>query len=653
MSIFGNLSPLGKVEETTEVYTHQPDHDTQQIIEDEPEDRNFHFFSAVVVIFAVLLVWRLLSLQILQGQKNLGLAEGNRIRLQSTTAPRGLITDSFGEPLLKNVGQYDLTITPSNLPRTKKGRQKIYDKISSVTGMSLTDVIKSIDKVGFYSLTPITVRSNIPKDQALTYQVKLQDEAGVAISQEPVREYTDGAGLGHVLGYIGKISADDLTSSSNDKYRPTDWIGRAGLEKQYETYLKGKDGQDELEVNASGQLKRIISSKDPVQGDNLKLNLDLRLQQATYVALQNGINSANDNPKIKAETGGTKISKGVAIAFNPKDGAIYSFVSFPDYNPNIFINGDNQAIRAALISSDQVLLNRAVSGTYPPGSTIKPTYADAALEEKTITSNTSFDTPPYIMVGSFKFPDWTNHSGKLTDVKTAIAQSNDIFFYALAGGYGPIKGLGVDKMDEYLNKFGFNSLTGIDLPNEAKGLVPTAAWKKKTQGEDWYIGDSYHMGIGQGYLTVTPIQLVSDLSAIINDGTLVVPHLGKEIDTVDGKLVKKIDPAPRATNIANPDNLAVVRAGMRQTVTGGSAQNLQNIKGLDGQDIAIAGKTGTAQTGQGKNSHAWFVGYAPYDNPKVGVVVLVENGYDSYSVANPIAGQIFQNFFRDDNPNAK
>lgn len=640
MSIFGNLKPIAKVQEWPEVYTHQPDQDTKQVMESEPEDRNFNIVAVIIVLFLVLLIGRLLSLQIIEGQHNLILANGNRIRLQSIPAPRGLILDSSGEPLLKNIAQYNLNLVPSNLPRKEDERVAVYNKLDTVTGLSKTDYIKKIDQSGLYSLTPITLASNISPDQAMVYQVKLQDLPGISVVPQPVRQYTDGAGLGHVLGYIGKISATQL-KDSNGQYQPTDWIGKAGLESQYEDYLKGKDGQDELEVNASGQVKRVVSSQEPVQGNNLKLSLDLKLQQATYNALKDGITKA-------------KVQKGVAIAFNPKDGSIYSFVSYPDYNPNSFISGNSKELNQIFTDPNQVLLNRAIAGNYPPGSTIKPTYATAALQQGTISAKTSMDTPPYINVGSYKFPDWKNHSGQLTDVKRAIAQSNDIFFYAIAGGYGNIKGLGVDNIDKYLAKFGFGSKTGIDLPGERTGFIPTPDWKKSTQSESWYIGDTYHVGIGQGALTVTPIELVSDLSALINGGTLVTPHLGEEIDSPDGKLIKKISPAPRATNLASQSNLNIVMAGMRETVAGdGSAQNIKNIKGLDGSDIQAAGKTGTAQTGaNNEKAHAWFIGYAPYDNPKVGVVVLLEDGEDSFSYANPVAGQILQNFFRNDNPAA-
>jgi penicillin-binding protein 2 len=642
MSVFDNYKPLGKVSEEPNIYIHETDQNTKQVIEDEPEKRSFNFFIILVSILFILLMGKLATLQITQGQYNLGLANGNRIRTESITAPRGLILDDTGEPLLKNVARYDVNIIPTNLPKNKDQRDEAYKKVAAILGINIDKYITEVNKVGLYSLEPITIESNISTEDSLKYQVELKDISGIEVSQAPVRSYNSGSGWGHILGYIAKISQQELASTSNAQ--ATDWVGRAGLEEQYQDYLKGKNGHNELEINAQGQVQRIVSTTQPIQGNNLYLNIDSKLQVATYNALEQQIQADHEN----------KVTKGVAIAFNPNDGSIYSYVSYPDYDPNIFIKGDNKAITAALTDSNQVLLNRGIAGMYPPGSTIKPTYATAALEEKTISPSTSFDTPPYINVGSFKFPDWKNHSGKLTDVKTAIAESNDIFFYAVAGGYGPIKGLGIDTIDKYLNQFGFGAKTGIDLPGEKTGLVPTAAWKKKTQGESWYIGDNYHVGIGQGALTVTPIQLVSDLSAIINGGTLVTPHLGKEIKTVDGKLVKKINPAPRATNIANPDDLQVVRAGMRQTVEAGSAQNLKNLKGLNGQDIQAAGKTGTAQAGaNNENAHAWFVGYAPYDNPKVGVVVLIEDGEDSYAYANPVAGQIFQNFFRDDNPNAK
>jgi penicillin-binding protein 2 len=289
-----------------------------------------------------------------------------------------------------------------------------------------------------------------------------------------------------------------------------------------------------------------------------------------------------------------------------------------------------------LENPDQPLFNRAISGEYPSGSTIKPVVAAAALQEGLITAGTSFVSSGGIRINEWFFPDWKAGGHGITDVRKAIAQSVNTFFYIIGGGYGDFTGLGPKKLKEYMEKFGLNNKTGIDLPGERVGFVPDPEWKWATKNEQWYIGDTYHVSIGQGDLLVTPLQVANYIAAVANGGTLYRPHLAKKI--VDPAVQKDSDILPEVldSNFVDPKNIQIVREGMRQTVVSGSARSLSNLP------IAVAGKTGTAQWGTDKANHAWFTSFAPYENPEISVTILIEEGIEGSTVAVPIARDFYQ-----------
>ena len=590
------------------------------VIPDESEARNrsflipIGFFCLLLFILAI----RLINLQISQGDLFQILAQGNRIETKRILAPRGVIVDRNGHDLVKNVPVYNLEIYPAQLPKTKEDREIIYRKVESVSGIKTSDIIGQVDAHGLHSLEPINLKTNIDRDTALDWQIKLSFLSGVSITRVPARFYETIPGLAHLLGYIGKVTQSDLKKRNDLSIDAL--VGKAGLEAEYDQYLQGKVGKEDVEVDSKGQIQRIVSTESAEPGDTLELYLDKDLEQVMADALAEGIKNA-----------GRK--KGVAIALDPNTGGVLGLVSLPSYDNNLFNQSDKAQERQALFSDkDNPLFNRAIGGVYPPGSTSKPVWAAAGLKEGVITASTDIQTPAEIKVGSSVFPDWKPHGH--ADVKKAIAESNNIFFYAVGGGYDKIKGLGVARMKQYAELFGWGNYTHIDLPGEVNGLVPGPEWKKKTKNEPWTIGNTYHMAIGQGDLLLTPIQLLSSIATIANGGTLYEPRVVKTVRDQSGASIEEPGKKVIRANITDPQTLQLVREGMRQTVTDGSARPLNDIS------MPIAGKTGTAQFEEKDKTHAWFVGFAPYDKPTITLLVMVEGGGESFTVAVPIAKKI-------------
>ncbi len=602
-----NINPTSELEDY--VSTDEP-------VED--QSRSFRWPLLAYAGILLILVGRLVNLQITQNAFFQVLAQGNRIESRTTQAPRGLILDHTGKSLVANTPLYNLELYPAQLPRKKADREEIYRQIEAVTAIKAADIAVEVDKQGLRSLEPLALKSNLDRDTALLWNIKLSSLSGVTVNHFPNRQYQAGDGLAHLLGYTGRVTKENLEKEPG--LARNGYIGKAGLESSYDQELQGTPGRDEVEVDSKGQIQRTVASQPATPGNTLKLNLDRELQAVMAKALSAGIERANRK-------------KGVAIAINPQNGGILGMVSLPDYDNNAFSQPDRKDDRQNYLTNpDQPLFNRAIAGSYAPGSTVKPIWAAAGLEEGIINAKTDIETPAEIRIGQQVFPDWKFHGH--ADVKKAIAESNNIFFYAVAGGYDKIKGLGPNKMHEYGARFGWNAPTGIDLPGEGKGLLPDPDWKKRIMKEPWYIGDTYHSGIGQGFLGITPLQLVNAISTIANGGTLYKPQMVREVVAVDGATVAMIKPEVIRKDVISAANLQIVREGMRQTVLEGTARPLNELK------IPVAGKTGTAQFGGEENTHAWFTGFAPYDNPKIAIVVMVEGGGESFEVAVPIAKEI-------------
>lgn len=604
----------------------------------EVEDKTSSFRSsgsmkAILLLFFCILGARLFFLQVVKGESNQKLAEGNRIRPRIIEANRGIITDKDGVWLGRNKPNFALAVYPSDLPKKRAERDEIYGKLAAISGESAEKISSASEENGLLSLDMVTIKDNLPHDEALILEKKIADLQGVVVAKKSSREYAKLSGLSHILGYTGKISPDEV--EKNPDYFLSDRIGKTGIESEYEKYLRGKHGVEQIEVNSKGNIVRVLvqdGSREPVSGYNTTLYLDRGLQEKTGEALRKGIEES------KKATGNDKVNSGVAMAIDVNTGGILSMVSLPDYDNNLFSTQISSTDYQKLVTDESYpMFDRAIKGTYPPGSIIKIVMAAAGLSEGVITTNTAFDTPSEIKIGDYTFPDWKDHG--MTDIEKAIAESNNIFFYSIGGGFDKIKGIGINNIKKYWKLFGLGEKTGIDLPGEAEGLLPDPEWKKKIKNENWYIGDTYHVSIGQGDLLVTPIQMLRATAAIANGGKLLEPQLVHKITNQKGEVIEEFDPKVERENFISPSIIKTIQEGMRLTVTGGSAQNLNDLP------VSVAGKTGTAQFLNNEKTHAWFECYAPYENPQIAVVVLIDGGGGGHEIAAPVAKDILQYYF--------
>lgn len=573
---------------------------------------------SVAILFFLALTLKLFSLQVQEGFVNLKLAQGNSVKSLPVSAPRGLIIDDNGQLLASNQPAYDLATQISRSNDLAKLNAKVFD-IIGLTQDQVKDLVNSDNKTANF----IILKENISRDDALLLKSRLAEYGGFEVIPSFVRQYWESS-LCHVLGYTGKLSIGEAVDDPLAQINGT--TGKSALEKSYDEYLQGTPGERRAEVDASGRVIRLLSQTEPLSGNTIQTSIDKDLQSFVAQTLQQKVDEFKTNA--------------AAVVMDTRDGSIKALVSLPNFDNTALSTGISQQQYNSLSQDKNFpLLNRAISGGYPPGSSIKPFIAASALEAGVVDPNFAFDTPPFIDVGRHKFPDWKDHG--MTSIRQAIAESNNVFFFALGGGYGPIKnGLGPDGIKKGLEKFGFGSSTSVDLTNERDGFIPTPEWKKKTAKENWFIGNTYNMSIGQGDLLVTPIQVAAATASIANGGKLFKPHLVKKIIDSSGNTIKELDANSSLVKdgIFSSSNLQVVREGMRLAVTNGSATSVFGSN----FPISIAGKTGTAQFGNEGKTHAWFTSFAPYDNPQIVVTILIEGGGEGFETAAPVAKDIYQ-----------
>lgn len=586
--------------------------------------RTLQFFWWLSVIAFLLLASRVAYLNIIQGTHYQEIAERNSLRALVIPAPRGIIYDRFGKQLVYNTPSIDVTIIPADVPEEPERQEALKRLLLETFALEPSVLDEIFQKLDRQSLQPLLLKERVSQEEMLVFLSRQEALPGVNLYKTTQRRYTDSLIFSHLLGYEGKIRKEEL--ASHPDYLRTDSIGKQGIEKSYESALRGEHGFQRAEVDALGHIKKEFGTVQPTPGDDLILNIDADLQKKLFDSLQTLLEKKN-------------LKRAAAIALDPQNGAVRALVSLPSFDNNLFASGISQKEYQALISdSAEPLFNRALSGEYPPGSTIKPVLAAAALAEGIIDEHTQIESRGGISVGKFFFGDWKVHG--FTDVRRAIAVSNDVFFYSVGGGYGGIPGLGMERMKKYENLFGYGSQTGIDMPGEADGLIPDPEWKQEEIGERWYIGDDYHAAIGQGFVLATPLQVVNAVAAIANGGTLYVPHVVSQVRSTDGK----VTPVPLQIlrkDFIRPEILRIVREGMRATVTDaqGTAQPLQALS------VAVAGKTGTAQFGGEEKTHGWFASFAPYERPELALVVLVEGqGEEGYN-AVPVTQDVYQWYF--------
>lgn len=569
------------------------------------------FFIATVVVLSVIFLFivRTGVIQVWQGDAYRNLAEENRMYHKIIPSERGVIKDRNGVVLAENIPSFQLITSNALLPKLKSDREQLLFNIAKMTKQNPFSLIETVAAQSDID-EQILLSKDIPYDTAMYFASQTAQYPALELEISSKRQYiTDNVStLSHVLGYIGAISEEEYEVQKNFGYRTFDLIGKQGIEAQYESFLRGTFGETRIEVDAHGSAERIISKIEPINGKNITLTIDVTLQEYIEEVLETHLKD-------------TTVSKASVVAMNPANGEILGLVSWPAFDANDFVNGiDADKYKRLLEDVDKPLYPRAVVGEYPSGSTIKPIYAAAALTEKIITSSTSFLSTGGINVGIWFFPDWRAGGHGLTNIYWAIADSVNTFFYIIGGGYDNFDGLGIKKLMEYAHLFGFGQKTGIDLPSESVGFLPSPEWKWETKGEQWYIGDTYHVAIGQGDFLVTPLQIARATAVFANNGFLIQPHLNIDLPT-------------QSQQIINQDTVNIIKDAMRYTITGGSAQSLQTVP------VSVAGKTGTAQWSKNGITHSWFTGFAPFDNPDIMLTILIEEGGDDY-LAVPIAKDI-------------
>ncbi len=591
----------------------------------------FRWLMLGLAVVFLALSGRIFFLQIVRGNDFRALSDNNRIRSQSILAPRGLILDNQGEVLAQNTASFNLVAVPFDLPKSNGDLSYEVETAAMAFSFDKEDLLNKIKAVPSQSIVPIVVVQDMPKEQAILFQTRASEFVGFSVQQIPVRDYIQPEVFSHVLGYAALVSEADLLHLDADKYDSIDFTGKTGLEAHYENYLHGVNGRDLVEVDATGKLLDVLGQSQPTPGFTLSLNIDKQLQEKLYSDLKKSDNT-----------------KAAAVAINPKTGQVLALVSLPGFNNNLFGRGISQKDYSQLLTDKNLpLFNRAITGTYPPGSTVKPMVGAAALEEGIVTASTVINDRGVLVIPNqfnpaiaYNFYGWNRAGLGPMNIYSAIAESSDIYFYTVAGGYPKSavpEGLGAEKLAEYYRKFNLGKNTGVDVPGEKPGLVPDPAWKEAYFKDDailskWYLGDTYHIGIGQGDLLVTPLQVAEWTAIIANNGTGYVPTVVNKITDKNGNTILENVPRVLVENFLDHGNVKIVQDGMRQTVVAGSGRQ------LSGLPIEAAGKTGTSQFdgSDPSRTHAWFTAYAPFNDPQIVITVLVEAGGEGHSAAVPV-----------------
>ena len=550
-----------------------------------------------------------------------GLALQNRSSNFSVPAPRGIISDATGQSLAKNTPSFDLLAVSKEVKLLLKEPAQII-AVAKALNIDANELSQRIAEQST-ATSVFSVALDMSKDQVLAIQYLAPP--GMYVVPDVKRSNIDGTMFSQVVGYIGKVNKDDLTS--DPYYMITDSVGRLGIESQYEKYLRGDHGRLFFGDTTD------VADVDATTGDTVILNINADLQRELYIQTK----------KILAEAG---LSRGAAIIQNPDNGAVLAMVSFPTFDNNAFVKGLSQKQYDSIFNNPaRPLFNRVVSGLYNPGSTIKPLMGLMGLEEHTITPNTtiqdcvSITIPnPYNPDVSYIFKNWRVDLGTF-NLRRAIADSCNTFFFSVGGGFGKIVGLGVDRIVHYLQSVLADDILGIDLTGEASGFVPTPDWKESNRGEQWYQGDTYNISIGQGDLSVTPLWLNAYISAVANGGTLYQPQVANRITDIDGNIIKNIQPQVLAKMPFSNANLAEIKSDMQETVISGTAGLFKDIP------VSVAAKTGTAEVAKGRRINSLFTAFAPANKPQISMTVLIEGSASNQGYALRIAHEVFKWYF--------
>lgn len=590
--------------------------------------------ASVAVVFSILMI-RLWFLQVVSGESYKKMAEENRVRTVSIQAPRGLIFDRNHQLLAVNRLALTLTVLPTN-----SKDNALINRLSALLNMPVSDINKQIESKRIDPLKPRVIKRDLTPEIVAYIKEHQDDFPGVEIVDEPIRDYPNGSLASHILGYIGEVSEAEMKQKDFSGYELGDLVGKSGVEKQYENVLKGTKGVEYLEVNAANKPIRTLRREEPDPGNNLVLTIDNKIQASAEKALAEAIAQAKKQKFPNANAG-------AIVVMDPKNGEIIAMASYPTFDPRIFIGGISSGQWQALNDKNggYPLTNRAMMSGYPSGSTFKVVTALAGLRTGVITPSTTF-----FCAGRWTFPNsrsamwcWDKAGHGIENLAGALTESCDVYFYNV--GYALYR-RGQEELQLWARKMGLGSKTGIDLPGETAGLIPDKAWKKafnKTwpANQSWFPGDTVNMSIGQGDVLLSPLQLATVYSAIANDGLIYQPHVVKAVMTTDGKAASEpMRNKPRRIDIPAAD-FEAVKEGLKKVTTSPKGTAAGAFRGFP---IPVAGKTGTSEMA-GKDNYAFFSSFAPADDPKYVIAVVIEQGGHGGSAAAPAARAVFNDIY--------
>lgn len=592
----------------------------------------------VVILMMAVLVGRIYFLQVIEHDRYAAISERNRVQLQPVAPRRGLIYDRNGTLLADNRPDFSLTL----LKEEVDDMDATLARIGEIVALEPSDIERFKRRLNQRRrpFTSVPLKFSLTEKEIAEISVNYQNLPGVQVEADLVRYYPYGASLVHALGYVGRINERELQRLDPENYAATHYIGKLGIERFYEPLLHGQVGFQKVETNARGRVLRVLENQDPVPGKNIQLSLDLKLQQFSEKLLE-----------------GRRAS---IVAIDPRNGEILALVSEPAYDPNLFVTGISSKDYAELRDSkDLPLYNRAIRGRYPPGSTLKPFTALSAIDSGSVPIDHTVWDPGFYQLtkGGRKYRDWKRWGHGKVDLNLALAQSCDVWFYD--AGYKT----GIDNISDYLHRFGFGQVTSLDLPEADDALLPTKDWKRARYNQPWYPGDSLNLSIGQGFMLATPLQLATATAVLANRGKWVRPHTIRGVINSDGSLempeVEAENPLPKDVKLNHPEFWKPVIQGMHDVVQSsyGTARHA-----AAGVEYTMAGKTGTAQVvgiaqdarynpeelAERHLDHALFVAFAPVEDPKIAVAVVVENGGGGSSTAAPIAREVLDAWLTDD-----
>ncbi|NLC47684.1 MAG: penicillin-binding protein 2 [Firmicutes bacterium] len=583
------------------------------------------FAYVLVGIFFIILA-RLWYMQIIRGEHYSTLAEGNRIRRIPVTAPRGIFYDRNGEPLVSSRLSFTVSILPTALT---ENREEVYEELAEIIGISSSEIKQEVEKSANRPFEPVRLLRDASPEIVTKIEERRLDLPGVIVEEMPVRNYIYGEFASHLFGYLGKISEEELVQWRDEGYRMTDVVGKTGLERVYEKYLKGQDGGEQVEVDAAGRPISLLGFANPVPGNDLLLTIDHKVQLAAEEALDQQLEAMAKSKYPNAKAGSV-------VVLDVETGQVLAMASKPGYDPNSFVGGiSSKELEEMLKNPYHPFTSRVLRVAEPPGSIFKLITATAALETGKVTLHDRF-----YCTGKDRYGKrcWRHSGHGQQTLLEGIKNSCNIVFYELG------RRVGIDELARYARMYGLGKPTGFELPGERAGLVPDRQWKrenfKRADNQIWYEAETMDVAIGQGALQTTPLQMASAIAAIGNGGTIYRPYVVQKVLSPEGEELKSFQPVATGQLQVSPDTLAVLRQGMQDvTDPGGTAYGA-----FAGFPVAVGGKTGTAQNSQG-DDHAWFVALAPIEDPEVAIVVFIEQGGSGGGFAAPVARKVLASYF--------